>query len=203
MRATSDEGMVVGMASCEGVDAAAGACVLADIGSGAVVRGEDASHELGKIKVPELEETSGLAASRLNPDVFWLHNDGNSGQLFAVSASGKLVAFLSCKAPIKDLEDIAIGPGPQRGVDYLYLGDIGDNDGRRREIRVVRFPEPKLSGPRGQQLTVADAEEIRLIYPDGPHDAEALLVAPETGNLFVVTKEKHGRRGCTQSAVPS
>ena len=169
-------------------------CVLADIESRAVVRGEDVSHELGKIKAPELEETSGLAASRLNPDVLWLHNDGDSGQLFAVSTSGKLAAFLSCKTPIKDLEDIAIGPGPQQGVDYLYLGDIGDNDGRRREIRVVRFPEPNLAGQRGLQLTVADAEEIRLTYPDGPHDAEALLIEPVTGDLFIVTKEKNGAR---------
>lgn len=167
---------------------------MADIQTGAMVRAADVSHELGKIKVDELKEISGLAASRLNPDVLWLNNDGDSGQLFAVSTGGKLAAFVTCKSAIKDLEDIAIGPGPTKGVDYLYLGDIGDNDNRRRDVRVVRFPEPDLKGARGVQLTVADAEEMRLVFPDGPHDAEALLVDPVSGNLFVVTKEKDRAR---------
>ena len=56
-----------------------------------------------------------MAASRLNPGVLWLHNDGESGELFAVNTSGKLVAFVKCRARMKDLEEIAIGPGPQRG----------------------------------------------------------------------------------------
>lgn len=167
---------------------------LADIQAGPMVRAADVSHELGKIKVDELKETSGLAASRLNPDVLWLNNDGDSGRLFAVSTGGKLAAFVTCKAAIKDLEDIAIGPGPTKGVDYLYLGDIGDNDNRRRDVRVVRFPEPDLKGARGVQLTVTDAEEMRLVFPDGPHDAEALLVDPVSGDLFVVTKEKDRAR---------
>lgn len=161
---------------------------------GSMARGADVSHELGKIRVEELKEISDLAASRRNADVLWLHNDGDPGQLFAVSTSGKLVALLSCRAAISDLEDMAIGPGPVNDVDYLYLGDIGDNDARRREIRVVRFAEPDLSGPRGQQLEVTEAEEFRLTYPDGPHDAEALFVDPVTGDLFIVTKEKERAR---------
>ena len=111
-----------------------------------------------------------------------------------MSTSGKLVAILNCRAAINDLEDIAIGPGPEKGVDYLYLGDIGDNDERRREIRVVRFAEPDLSGRRGRQLDVTEAEEFRLTYPDGPHDAEAMFVDPVSGDLFVVTKEKERAR---------
>jgi hypothetical protein len=169
-------------------------CVGLDMLSGAVVRAADVSHELGKIKPTQLAEISGLAASRLNPDVLWVHNDGDSRQLFAVSTSGKLAAFVTVKAAVKDLEDVAIGPGPTKGVDYLYLGDIGDNDERRREVRVVRFAEPDLKGERGVQLKVEDVEEIRLTYPDGPHDAEALFVDPVSGDLFVVTKEKDRAR---------
>jgi hypothetical protein len=126
--------------------------------------------------------------------VLWLHNDGSSGQLFALSTTGKLVAILQCDAAIADLEDIAIGPGTQPGVDYVYLGDIGDNAARRSEVRLIRFAEPKLSGERGQTLDVGNAEVLRLVYPDGPHDAEALLVDPVTGDLLIVTKEKQGAR---------
>ena len=175
-------------------------CSLAATLLCSIAKGADISHELGKIKPTQLEEISGLAASRQNANVLWLHNDGDSGQLFAVSTSGKLAALVTCPVEIEDLEDIAIGPGPEKGVDYLYLGDIGDNNERRREIRVVRFAEPDLAGQRGQQLDVDEAEEFRLTYPDGPHDAEALLVDSVTGDLFIVTKEKQRARVYTVAA---
>ena len=174
----------------KGVILLVAACAVVLPREGSMARGADVSHELGKIKVGELKEISDVAASRRNAEVLWLHNDGDRGQLFAVSTSGKLVAVVNCRAAISDLEDIAIGPGPVTGIDYLYLGDIGDNDERRREVRVVRFTEPDLSGPRGQQLDVKGAEEFRLTYPDGPHDAEAMFVDPVAGDLFIVTKEK-------------
>jgi hypothetical protein len=155
---------------------------------------KDVSHELGRIKTPELAETSGLAASRLNPDVLWLNNDGGSGRLVAVSTTGKLVALVTCRAKLDDVEEIAIGPGPTEAADYLYLGDIGDNSQRRREIRIVRFPEPDLNGERGQLLDVDKAEEFRLVYPDGPHDAEAMLIDSVERELFIVTKEKNKAR---------
>jgi hypothetical protein len=156
--------------------------------------GADPSHELCKIKVKQLEEISGLAASGRNPDVLWVNNDGDAGQLFAVSMSGELVAVARCRAAIKDVEDIAIGPGPEPGVEYLYLGDVGDNHQRRSEVRVVRFAEPELSGERGQELDVDEFEEIRLTYPDGPHDAETMFVDPKSGALYIVTKEKRRAR---------
>lgn len=163
-------------------------------------RGEDLSHELGKIKVSDLRETSGVAASRLNDGVLWLHNDGPTRHLYGVSTSGKLVAMLTVDADLVDLEEIAVGPGPRAGVEYLYLGDIGDNSARRREVRLIRFPEPKLAGPRGQQLTVENVEVIRLKYPDGPHNAEAFVIAPDTGELTIVTKENGGARLYTAEA---
>jgi hypothetical protein len=82
---------------------------------------------------------------------------------------------------------VAIGPGPVAGVDYLYLGDIGDNDSRRREIRILRFAEPKVSGQ--PKIDVDQVVQIRLKYPDAPRDAEALFVDPTTRDLYVITKE--------------
>jgi hypothetical protein len=111
-----------------------------------------------------------------------------------VSTSGELVALVSFPAAVVDTEDIAIGPGPIDGRDYLYVGDIGDNDDNRREIRVVRIAEPELSGGRGQQLRVEDAEVFRLAYPDGPRNAEALFIDSRDRMLCIVTKEDGGAR---------
>jgi hypothetical protein len=82
---------------------------------------------------------------------------------------------------------MAIGPGPQAGEDYLYLGDIGDNAAAREEIDVYRIVEPAPSdaGP----MPAEGAERLVLRYPDTPHDAETLMVDPVTGDVIIVTKE--------------
>jgi hypothetical protein len=147
------------------------------------------TRELGRIKVSQLDEVSGMAASRQNHYVFWLHNDGNSGWVFAVRATGKLASAIDCPIAVEDVEDVALGPGPIAGVDYLYLADVGDNRANRDTIQIVRFPEPDLSNAGKQQIAPSAFEAIRFKYPDGPHDAEALLVDPTTGDLLVVTKE--------------
>ena len=57
---------------------------------------------------------------------------------------------------------------------------------KRRESASCGLPSRTSQGERGVQLDVDDAEEIRLTYPDGPHDAEALFVDPVSGDLFIV-----------------
>ncbi len=56
-----------------------------------------------------------------------------------------LGVFRVTGAQARDWEDISIGPGPQRGKSYLYIGDIGDNNEARSEIVVYRVAEPTLT----------------------------------------------------------
>jgi hypothetical protein len=156
------------------------------------------ARKLGTVKVKQLDEISGIAASRQNPFVFWLHNDGDDGRLFAVRANGKSAGSIELPAKVVDVEDIAIGPGPTDGIDYIYLGDIGDNNASRREIKVLRFAEPKLSGKR--EISIDQMAKIRLVYPATPQDAEALLVDPLTRELYVITKERTRARFYRASA---
>ena len=44
-----------------------------------------------------------------------------------------------------DVEDISIGPGPEEGVDYLYVSDTGNNDRDRIVMQVYRVREPDMS----------------------------------------------------------
>lgn len=147
------------------------------------------------LKNPAVDESSGLAASRSNPGVYWTHNDsGDAPLVYAFDAKGESRGvFRVAGAQARDWEDMAIGPGPQRGFSYLYLGDIGDNDKVRTEITVYRVEEPKLTAAdktssKKNPRTTATAEAIRLRYPDGKFDAETLLVHPTTGNLYIITK---------------
>jgi hypothetical protein len=150
--------------------------------------------ETGRVRVRNLAEISGLVVSRKNPDVLWLHNDGDEEQIFAVTTTGRLVTRVRVDVHLIDLEDIAIGPGPEKDVDYLYVGDIGDNQSGRPDVRVVRFAEPALQTVQDKKIDATGVEEFRLRYPDGPHDAEALLVDPTTGEVCIVVKEKHRSR---------
>ncbi len=174
-----------------------------------VVAGERATHgadadiparTVGRVAAKQLDEVSGVAVSRRQPDVLWMHNDGDAKYVYAVRPSGQTVARVKVPGKTDDVEDIAIGPGPRRGIDYLYLGDVGDNDERRREIRLLRFAEPSVSLP-GVRAAATDVEEIRLTYPDGPHNAETLLVDPVTGDVLIVTKEKRRGRVYVASAA--
>jgi len=151
---------------------------------------------LGEVAGGQLKEISGLAASRRHPGILWAHNDGPDGRLFAIRTNGTTAAVFELAASVTDLEDIAIGPGPTPGMPYLYVGDIGDNDSTRRSIRVYRLPEPDLrDGTSARKpAPLNEFETIALRYPDGPHDAEALLCDPRTGDVLIATKQKRRSR---------
>ena len=153
--------------------------------------GFDPPIPVGALSDATITEVSGIVASSLNPGLFWIHEDsGAAPVVYAVSIAGDLIAEcdLAGIAPI-DCEDIALGPGPEPGSSYVYLGDIGDNGMRRDTIAVYRFPEPRFEGgePDGP-LKIDGVEGFELVYPDRPHDAETLLVDPSSGEIYVITK---------------
>ena len=141
----------------------------------------------GRVGAAEATELSGLALSRSNPGVLWTHNDsGDRPRLLAVAPDGRLLADVAVTgAQHVDWEDIAVGPAPGAGA-ALYIGDIGDNTARRSSVVVYRAREPRLGG--GTPGATAPATALMLRYPDRPHDAEALLVDPSSGAIFIVTK---------------
>lgn len=147
--------------------------------------------KVGTIRSDLIQEASGIAASRKNTSVLWVHNDsGNSPTIYAINPTGKLLAaFILKNAQCRDWEDIAIGPGPEENHDYLYIGDIGDNNANYSAIKVYRVPEPVVdSNDAGEKIQTGAAEAIELIYPDGPKDAETLLVDPVLRDIYIITK---------------
>ena len=153
----------------------------------------------GRIEDPDIKESSGLVASRQNSGVLWTHNDsGGEPEIYCVTLVGRSCGTWTLEgADAVDWEDIAIGPGP-RGGSFLYVGDIGDNARDRRSVTVYRVPEPEVDDGGG----VLSAEALEFRYPDRPHDAETLLVHPDTGDLYVVTKELSSRSDVFRAAAP-
>lgn len=157
--------------------------------------------QLGVVRAPGAAELSGLVVSRSQPGVLFTHNDsGDSARIFALRLDGALLAVDRVPgAAAVDWEDMAAGPG-RDGRPALYLGDIGDNAARRATVDVYRVPEPVVRP--GAEGATAPAERLSLRYPDGPHDAETLLVDPRRGDLYLVTKRADGRSGVYRAAAP-
>ena len=155
--------------------------------TGVAIEGYTAPEILGRIRDKRIKESSGLVASRTHEGVLWTHNDSGDGPyLYALDMRGRTLGrWLVTGAEAFDWEDIALGPD-----DDLYIGDIGDNSSSRSSITVYRVPEPD---PHDAARDTEQATAIELTYPNGAHDAEALMVQPGTGDLYVVTKELSGR----------
>ncbi len=140
-----------------------------------------------------VREASGIVASRQNPGVLWVHNDsGDAARIFAIDAKAVFLGVCNIAgARARDWEDIAAGPGPDPNRHYLYIGDIGDNQGRRPDVTVYRVSEPGVDATRPFGTTTAGpADAIVLTYPDGPRDAETLLVDPLTRDIYIISKRE-------------
>ncbi|GAA0698805.1 WD40 repeat domain-containing protein [Kitasatospora atroaurantiaca] len=134
---------------------------------------------------PRITESSGLAASSAHPGVYWTHNDSDDGPyVYAVDSQGRTVATVTLRGvKPRDVEAIALGPDRQ-----LYLADIGDNfDGAWPEVWIYRFDEPEQL--RDQTV---DAVRYRVRYEDGPRNAEAVMVHPVTGRVYIASKREKG-----------
>jgi hypothetical protein len=158
----------------------------------AACSGQLVATSAGPITNSALKEISGIDAGVANPDVYWAHNDsGDSARVFALGTSGATRAtYTLTGASAVDWEDIAVGGGPVAGRSYLYVADIGDNARSRSEVVVYRVAEPVVSG--SGTIALGGVEALRLRYPDGAHNAEALLAHPQTGELVIVEKTSSG-----------
>lgn len=137
------------------------------------------------VRVEELPEASGVAASRRTPGVFWAHNDSGTPVIFALDERGAIVGQVRVAgAKVEDWEDVAVGPCAQGSC--VYVADIGDNDGERDHITVYRVREPLP-----QDGETGPVETLEATYPDGAHDAEAMFVTPQS-DVFIITKGESG-----------
>jgi len=145
--------------------------------------------ELCKLANPEIDESSGIAASRRHAGVFWTHNDaGNSARVFAFNARGEDLATVEVEGAIShDWEDIA--SFTLDGKPYLLIADIGDNDAMRDQYCLYIVPEPPLDpAKRGIRAKTRVGMAIEFRYEDEAHNCEAVAFEPATRTLLLVTK---------------
>ncbi|MEU6678040.1 WD40 repeat domain-containing protein [Streptomyces sp. NPDC046853] len=167
---------------------AAGAGCLVLLSAAAGPAAADDSHDGFTVKDPRIIESSGLAASRAHPGVYWTHNDQdkNGALLYAVDGkTGKTVATITMTGVGKprDVEAVSVG-----GDGNIYVGDIGDNlGGTWSHVWIYKLPEPKKLGDQTVRAT-----QYTVKYEGGARDAEALMVHPKTGRIYIADKKEEG-----------
>lgn len=174
----------VGLAAL-GLACLLGGCERVRAGNGADAVFSDGK-EAGELRGANMREASGLVASQRHPGHYWLHNDsGNEPELFLVDSTGNAIGRVRVEGVTnRDWEDIA-----RRG-DTLLVAETGDNQARWDTVYVHAVVEP--ASPTDSSVRVAAIYPMR--YPDGPRDAETLLVDPLTGDWFLVTKREDQSR---------
>jgi len=158
--------------------------------------GWTAAQQQGQVAAQDLDEVSGLAASHRHEGALWMHNDhGGGAVIYAVGPTGQdWGEYTVLGAENEDWEDMAVGPC-EHGLEpctCLHIGDFGDNKLEREGGVVYRVEEPSITESSSwSQVSLLDAIHFR--YPDGQHDAETLLVHPDTGEVLIVTKDDKAR----------
>ena len=141
---------------------------------------------------PALVEASGVAASKQNVDVLWLHNDsGDTARIFAVGTDGAALGELALPGVVAhDFEDIETAACPDGSGPCVWVADLGNNALNRVDLAIYAIAEPAVS--KAMPLGQASASKVwtfPVTYPQGVAvDSEALLVAPDGQALWVFEK---------------
>jgi len=145
--------------------------------------GQPAVQELCTPADPRLAELSGLATDGTR----WFAVGDSASRLEVMVLDPQTCAVedvISAEVDPHDVEDLAL-----TAEGTLWLADTGDNYRIRRTVALHRL------GADG------DVTTFRLVYPDGPHDAEALLL-DVAGVPYLVTKDIFGPAGLYRPAGP-
>ncbi len=137
----------------------------------------------GEVDPSVLKEASGIAASTDGKNLFHVNDSGSGPTVYQTDLKGSLIKEITIESfRPRDMEELAMGPCGDNST-CLFVGDIGDNKSKRTHIEILALQEEDLI-----QTTVRALKRFKLVYPDGPHNAEAFVVDPQ-GDLYIFTKE--------------
>ncbi|MCA9567110.1 MAG: hypothetical protein KC656_04680 [Myxococcales bacterium] len=136
---------------------------------------------LAPLSAPGLDESSGVAPSRITRNQLWTHDDSGTPELFRFGIDGTYTVHEVPGAANEDWEDIASAPCGGREA-CLYVADIGAERPDPTSLQVYVVVEPDGDGPARLR------ERWELRWPGTPRDAETLLVDPCTQEAWIVTR---------------
>jgi hypothetical protein len=131
-----------------------------------------------QVNSPDVTGASGLGADPKDGS-FYVMNDGvdgsprRAGKIYKVGPTCQVLATIAgprAWTP-RDPEDMFVATD-----GLIWIADIGDNRSNRPSVAFIQIPQTGIGNM------------YRFTYPDGKHDAEALLV-DRNGQPYIVTKD--------------
>lgn len=137
----------------------------------------------------KLKESSGLVFTKHG---LWTFNDGKSASIYKMdTATGSIVQEVTiANASFIDAEGIS------KDDQYIYIEDAGNNDGARKDLKIVRIKLIDIDNKVATQSVNADI--ISFSYPDqtifngskkdNNFDCESIIVTKDS--LYLFTKRR-------------
>jgi hypothetical protein len=139
-----------------------------------------------------LVETSGMAASPVEPGVAWAHNDAGGGAfLVAFDGDGEVRALVAVPGATNgDWEDMASAPCPDAACSCLVVADSGEDRAGAEALGLWFIPEPALSGEVEAFEAPLAPTFVPFLFVGGSWDVEAFAVHRPSGELSLFSKEE-------------
>lgn len=138
----------------------------------------------------KLKEISGIVKDE---NFLWAISDDPKADIFKLDLSGNIIQKIHLSnLTVTDVEDVTAD------AEYLYIADVGDNDGTRQERQIIKIKKSEI--PTGATAEVA-GQTIRFTFPaqSGTHtkktnenDCESLLSYKES--LYLFTKRRDDKK---------
>ncbi len=129
-----------------------------------------------------VSETSGLFYWK---ELLWSHNDsGGEAAVFALDpVTGQVIRkVVVAGAQNVDWEDITIDDS------YVYIADIGNNNGNRRDLKIYKFPLNDLEKDTAQAVAINFSYIDQVDFSNRPnkndYDAEAIVSIGDSLYIF-------------------
>ncbi|MEO5667359.1 MAG: hypothetical protein ABIR96_04800 [Bdellovibrionota bacterium] len=161
-----------------------------------------------------LRESSGISSSIDFPNQRYYHiNDSGSGSAFHVSFENgnPLQSSMVDGVNADDMETIDVGHCPPdlkkataEKEGCLFLGDIGNNNFNRQNLKFIVVAEKENYKAQTAPKVVIDIDYSRDATGARQHNAEAMMVDPNSGDVYVVTKRTRadGEKGADDDLSP-
>jgi hypothetical protein len=136
----------------------------------------------------KLKENSGIV-SYSKETVWFIEDNGNSDNIYKTDFKGNIIQQFDIKnAKNIDWEDLT-----KDKQGNLYIGDFGNNSNDRKDLVILKLPNPELE--KGAKI---NTEVIRFYYPEQkefPPSENELLYDAEAffhyqGHLYIFTKNR-------------
>lgn len=143
----------------------------------------------------KIDEASGIAISKADPNrIYHINDSGSKGEFLVTDFSGQLQKKVSIEGfkPF-DTEDMSLGPCGNDSC--LFIADTGDNFHMKLSSKIIAIKEQRAFSGKAQIFAT-----FKIKYPDRvSHNVEAFAIHPN-GDLVVVTKEYNEQLEETETA---